>query len=120
MFDSRVCHLMVCRSWRENWQSLPFLKVLKRVVDSTGERFPLRKAKCQCLSLSLSHSSIIISIITIIWEKQRVLKHFFKLPSSSTFNPLTSGLEFVDNFFLFDPPVLEPDCNLSLREIRRG
>lgn len=72
------------------------------------------------VSLSLSHSSVIISVIIIIWAKQQVLKNFFKLPSNSTFHPLTSGLQFVDNFFFFDPSVLEPDCNLPLGEIRRG
>lgn len=63
---------------------------------------------------------LLLSIITIIWAKQSVLKHFFKLPCAPLFNPLTSGLQFVDDFFLFDPPVLEPDCNLPLGEVRRG
>lgn len=74
------------------------------------------------MPVSLFHFPILqllLNIIIIIWVKQRVLKHFFKLTACSTFNPLTSGLQFVDDFFFFDPPVLEPDCNLPLGEIRR-
>lgn len=56
----------------------------------------------------------------MIWAKKQVLTRFFKLPSTPHFNPLTRGLEFIDDFFLFDPPVLEPDCDLPLREVRCG
>lgn len=58
--------------------------------------------------------------ILMIWAKKQVLTRFFKLPSTPHFNPLTRGLEFIDDFFLFDPPVLEPDCDLPLREVRCG
>lgn len=59
------------------------------------------------------------NVIIIIWAK-RVLKSPFKLPSAPLLNPLTGGLQFIDDLFLFDSPVLEPDCDLSLREVCRG
>lgn len=121
-FDSRVCHLTVWWGWRENWKSLPFLKVLKELqIPPRRKRSPLGKQNASVfLFLFPILQLLLLSIMFIIWAKQPVLKHFFKLPSRSIFNPLTSGLQFVDDFFLFDPPILEPDCNLPLREICRG
>lgn len=80
------------------------------------ERVPLGEQT----SASLYPILQLVWCIIIIWAKKQILKRFFKLPSAPPFNPLTSGLEFIDDFFLFDPPVLEPDCDLPLREVCRG